>query len=309
MSFMIAIPTSIQIFCWIATIWTGKLDLRAPFLFVLGFFVVLTIGGLTGIMVGSVPLDLQVHDTQFVVAHLHYVLIGGAVFPLFGALYYWFPKLTGRMLSERIGRWQFWLFLVGVNVTFWPLHTLGLAGMPRRIYTYAEETGWGPLNLMSMLGATLVDVSVIFFVVNVVLTLWRAERAPDNPWGAGTLEWATPSPPPAFNFATIPVVTSREPLWHREEEGPTHVSGLSTEIREGLVTTVLDATPDVRYGYPEPTIWPFVGAVAVVAWLVWSIYSIQGFLWGMLLPAAAFVAWFWPRKDENDASVRWEKAP
>jgi cytochrome c oxidase subunit 1 len=309
MSFMIAIPTAMQIFCWIATLATGRLNLRVPLLFVLGFFFILVIGGLTGIILGSVPLDLQVHDTQFVVATLHYVLIGGAVFPLFGAIYYWFPKITGRMLSERIGHWHFWLMFVGVNVTFWPLHALGLAGMPRRIFTYAAETGWGSLNMVALLGATLVDLSALFFVFNVVRTLLKGERAPDDPWGAGTLEWATTSPPPAFNFVRIPVVASREPLWDRDREGPTHVSGLSAQVREGLVTTVRDAVPDVRYAYPDPAIWPFVGALAVVAWLVWSIYSIQGFLWGMLLPAAAFIAWFWPRERETKEYLPWEKSP
>jgi len=140
MSMMIAIPTAVQIFCWIATLWTGRINVRAPLLFVLGFFFILVLGGMTGIMVGSVPFDLQVHDSYFVVAHLHYVLLGGAVFPLFGAFFYWFPKFTGRMLGERLGRWQFWLFFVGFNVAFFPMHLLGLEGMPRRIYTYAAET-------------------------------------------------------------------------------------------------------------------------------------------------------------------------
>src|SRR5205807_4362065 len=136
-----------------ATLWGGRLDLKAPLLFILGFFFTLMIGGLTGIMLGSVPLDLQVHDTQFLVAHLHYVLIGGAVFPLFGAIYYWFPKVYGRMLSEKMGQWQFWLFFIGVNVTFFPLHQLGLEGMPRRIYTYLADSGWGTLSLVSIIGA------------------------------------------------------------------------------------------------------------------------------------------------------------
>jgi cytochrome c oxidase subunit I+III len=213
------------------------------------------------------------------------------------------------MMSERIGWWQFWLLFIGFNVTFWPLHLLGLAGMPRRIYTYAAETGWGNLNLVSTLGATLVDISMAFLVFNVLRGLLKGDRAPANPWGASSLEWATSSPPPAYNFVRLPVVASREPLWHREEEGPTHVSGLSTKIREGLVTTVLDALPDVRYGYPEPAIWPFVGAVMVVAWLIWSIWSVTGFFWGMLLPAAAFVAWFWPRRGETRRAVEWEKSP
>jgi cytochrome c oxidase subunit I+III len=309
MSFMIAIPTAVQIFCWIATLWTGRLNVRAPLLFVLGFFVILVLGGLTGIMVGAVPLDLQVHDTYFVVAHLHYVLIGGAVFPLFGAFFYWFPKFTGRMLSERLGRWQFWLFFVGFNVAFFPMHLLGLHGMPRRIYTYAAATGWGTLNLIATIGAGVVALSVLVFLINFALSLRKGEVAGDDPWGAGTLEWATRSPPPPFNFVALPVVSSREPLWVREGGAPVYVSGLSAQSREGLVTTVLDAIPDVRYAYPSPNIWPFIAAVTIGIWLIWSIFSPSGVLWGMIPPAIAFIAWYWPGKEETARERAREKRP
>src|SRR5205814_493573 len=156
----------------------------------------------------------------------------------------------GRVLDERLGWWQFWLFFVGFNVTFWPMHHLGLQGMPRRIYTYAAETGWDSLNALSAAGAVVVDFSMLLFVFNIARSLIARQRAPANPWGAPTLEWAVPSPPPAFNFVRLPVIASREPLWSSESSGPTHVSGLAAEDREGLVTTVLDAVPDVRYGYP-----------------------------------------------------------
>ena len=309
MSFMIAIPSAVQIFCWIATLATGRINLATPLLFILGFFFTLIIGGLTGIVLGSVPLDLQAHDTYFVVAHLHYVLIGGAVFPLFAAFYYWFPKVTGRLLSETLGRWQFWLFFIGFNVCFFPMHVLGLQGMPRRIYTYAAETGWGTLNMVSTIGAVIVDFSMLLFVLNVLLHFRSGQRATANPWGAPTLEWAMPSPPPPFNFVALPVVSSREPLWSRETGGPTHVSGLATEAREGLVTTVLDAVPDVRYSYPTPSIWPFVAALSVAFWLDWSIFSVQGALWGMIPPAIAFIGWFWPRKAETAQHMALEKRP
>ena len=310
MSFMIAIPTAVQLFCWIATLWTGRLNMRVPLLFVLGFFFILLIGGLSGIMVGSVPLDLQLHDTYFVVAHLHYVLLGGAVFPLFGVLYYWFPKMAGRMLDERLGRWQFWLFFAGFNVAFFPMHVLGLQGMPRRMYTYGAETGWGPLNLVATIGAGIIAISVLLFLVNVVLSLLRGELAAADPWGAGTLEWSTRSPPPAFNFVALPVVTSREPLWApRVAEVATHVSGLSAEDREGLVTTVLDATPDVRYAYPAPTVWPFVAAWGVFGWLFSSIFVDSGIWWGLIPPAIAFIGWYWPSNEETARQLVLQKRP
>jgi cytochrome c oxidase subunit 1 len=309
MSFMIAIPTAVQIFCWIATLWTGRLNPRVPLLYVLGFFAILVLGGLTGIMVGAVPFDLQVHDSYFVVAHLHYVLLGGAVFPLFGAFFYWFPKITGRVLDERLGRWQFWLFFIGFNVAFFPMHYLGLAGMPRRVYTYDADTGWGTLNLVATIGAVVIVLSMLLFVVNCVRSLAQGATSPDNPWGASTLEWATRSPPPAFNFVALPVVASREPLWAREADEPTHVSGLSTQVREGLVTTVLDALPDVRYSYPDPTVWPFVAALAVFAWLTWSNVTPSGMFYGLIPPAIAFIAWYWPKRKETAEELRQEKRP
>ena len=309
MSFMIAIPSAVQLFCWIATIAGGRLVLKTPMLFIAGFFATLMIGGLTGIMLGSVPLDLQVHDTYFVVAHLHYVLIGGALYPLFGAIYYWFPKVYGRMLDERLGRWQFWLLSIGLNLTFFPLHVLGLHGMPRRIYTYTADTGWGPLNFVSWVGAMIEDVSMALFVLNIVRALWKGRAAEPDPWGGATLEWAASSPPAAYNFERIPVVASAEPLWSPPASGPRWVTGLSTKLREGLVTTVLDALPDVRYLYPTPSPWPIVAAFTVGFWLVWSIFSNKGMLIGLLPPTIAFIAWYWPTKEEADAELEVEKRP
>jgi cytochrome c oxidase subunit I+III len=260
-SLIISLPTGLQIFCWLATIWGARVRFATAFLYVLGFFVTFIVGGLTGVMLASVPLDLQVHDTMFVVAHLHYVLIGGAVFPLIGGVYYWFPKVTGRLMSERAGRWSFWLLLIGFNVTFFPLHQLGLHGMPRRVYTYLEASGWGHLNLVATSGTALIAASLLVTLVNAARSRRRGVAAGDDPWGADTLEWATASPPPPGNFAGIPVVSSREPLWETDAARGV-VSGLAHERREVLVTTLVDASPDHRSPSPGPSIWPLLATVA-----------------------------------------------
>jgi cytochrome c oxidase subunit 1 len=307
-SMMIAIPTAVQIFCWIATLATGRLNFKTPLLFVLAFFFILLMGGLTGIMLASVPLDLQLHDTYFVVAHLHYVLIGGAVFPLFGVIYYWFPKFTGRLMSERLGRWNFWLFFIGFNVAFFPMHWLGLKGMPRRVYTYPADQGWDAMNLVATLGAVTIAISVLLFIINVWRSVRHGAPAGDNPWGASTLEWATTSPPPAANFVQLPVVHGREPLWEAWPN-PRFVTGLALNQREMLTTTVLDALPDHRVVFPVPTLWPFVGAVATTVLFVGSIFTPWAVVWGSIPVAAALTAWFWPKRNETRGHLALEKQP
>ncbi len=305
-SMMIAIPTGLQIFCWLATLWMGRIRLATPMLWVLGFFAVFTLGGLSGVMLASVPLNTQIHDTFFVVAHLHYVLIGGAVFPLFGAFYYWFPKITGRMLSERLGAWVCGLFFVGFNLTFFPMHVLGLHGMPRRIYTYDPAMGWTTLNVTASIGALIMACAVFLFIVDVWRALWlrATEPAVDNPWGASTLEWATSSPPPNSNFPQMHTVGGRDPLWENAPDQPL-VTGLREDVREALITHVLDAEPDHRYRCPEPSYWPFWTAIATTILFIWSIFTPWGVVYGAVPLFVTMVGWFWPKKPDEGGTPVW----
>jgi cytochrome c oxidase subunit 1 len=307
-SSIIAIPTGVQIFCWIATIWAGKPRFATPMLFIVGFIVTFVIGGLTGVMIASVPFDLQAHDTYFIVAHLHYVLLGGGLFPLFGAFYYWFPKITGRMLSEKIGKLNFWLFFIGVNVTFFPMHILGLEGMTRRIYTYMPETGWGPLNMLSSAGAVVIVLSVAVFLVNVFYSLRNGAVAGDNPWGAASLEWATQSPPPPYVFLHVPVCTSEHPLWDEAETRPV-VAGLRTDIRENLYTTLMDAEPDHRHDSPEPTIWPFITALGTGVMFITAIFTAWGLVIGLIVLLPPCIMWGWPVRKEQEKRLARETDP
>jgi cytochrome c oxidase subunit 1 len=292
-SMMIAIPSGAQIFCWIATLATGRPVLRTPLWWVLGFFFTFIMGGMTGIFVASVPVDLQLHDTYFVVAHFHYVLIGGAVFPLFGALTYWFPKVTGRMMSETLGQLSFWLFFIGFNVTFFPMHLVGIRGMPRRVYTYPANMGWTTLNQIESIGYILLFLSVLIFLWNVFSSRRDGELAGANPWQAGTLEWATSSPPPKYNFLHLPTVNGREALW---DAAPNQaiVVGLDEDARSFLTTRPLDAEPDAKDEFPGPTIWPFLAAVATTAAFIGSIFTPWGITIGAVPIAITMIGWFWP---------------
>jgi cytochrome c oxidase subunit I len=298
-SMLIAVPSGLQIFCWLATLWDGRPVYRTPLLFVLGFMAIFVLGGLTGVMAASVPIDMQVHDTYFVVAHFHYVLIGGAVFPLVGATYYWFPKITGRMLNETLGRWNFWLAFIGFNVAFFPMHILGLMGMPRRVYTYTPEMGWDNLNLLSSAGAVLFAASFALLIFNVIQSQRRGELAGANPWGASTLEWATSSPPPPYNFSRIPVVTHRDPLWVDGGNLPV-VAGLSVERREVLLSSIADAEPHTRESSPEPSIWPLLTAITTTIFFVGSIFTPWAVVWGTPPIAVTLIGWFWPTGSRED---------
>ena len=247
---LIAVPTGIKIFNWIATIWGGAVNLKTPMMFALGFVALFVIGGLSGVMHASPPVDQQQQDTYFVVAHLHYVLFGGSIMGLMGGIYYWFPKVTGRLLSEKLGQWHFWLMFIGMNVTFGPMHLVGIDGMPRRIYTYDESMGWEFLNQLETVGAFIIAFSVVIFLVNFFKSVRSGEVAGDDPWDGRTLEWAIPSPPPEYNFARIPVVHSNEPFWDQKHpelkhDVPVIAGGASEEAEESI-------------HMPNPSYWPIV---------------------------------------------------
>ncbi|MFP3547001.1 cytochrome c oxidase subunit I [Rhizobium sp. SIMBA_035] len=300
-SMAIAVPAGIQIFCWLATLWDGRPVFKTPMLFIIGFIITFVLGGLTGVMVASVPFDTQVHDTYFVVAHFHYVLVGGAVFPLLAAIYYWFPKFTGRMMSERVGRWVFGLIFTGFHLTFFPMHILGLVGMPRRIYTYQPEMPWAGLNLFVSLSSLILAAGFLLFFIDVVRSARSGAIAEENPWNASTLEWATTSPPTPNNFRRIPVVSDREPLWSGSSDLPV-VSGMRLDRRELIVSSVVRAEPEARESSPTNSIWPLIAAIATSIMLIWSMFSPWAVVWGSIPIAIALTGWFWPKGDPEDDS-------
>ncbi|HTL33566.1 MAG TPA: cytochrome c oxidase subunit I [Kofleriaceae bacterium] len=299
-SLLIAIPTGVQFFVWISTIWRGKIRYATPMLFVLAFFATFLIGGLTGVMLASVPLNLQVHDTFFVVAHLHYVLIAGSVFPLMGAIYYWFPKLTGRVMSERMGKVSVVLVFVGFNVTFFPQHILGLDGMPRRIFTYDAASGWGPLNMVSTIGAFVLGLGILLTVINALQALWRGPLAGADPWGGDGLEWTTSSPPPSYNFTHLPTVRERYANWtSRPLEQPV-IAGVRPDRTEVLATKILDAEPDSLHELPGHAIIPVLAALATGVMFITAIFTPWGFVVGGVLTGITLVAWAWPKPPHRE---------
>jgi cytochrome c oxidase subunit I+III len=275
-SYFIAIPSGIQVFAWIATIWEGRPRWSAPMWFVAGFFFIFVLGGITGIMVASAPWDLQAHDTFFVVAHFHYVLIGGVVFPMLAALHHWFPKMTGRLPSEWVGKVSCAVMFVGFNVTFFPQHWLGLQGMARRVYTYDAALGWGTSNLWSTIGSFVLAAGFVVFFANLAHARWWGRSSGPDPWRGDTLEWAMASPPRAHGHDVIPVVGSRSPQWETGDPGlPDDVVeavALTATAwqgrREVIRTSVLDARPQAIVSLPGPSYWPLISAIFLTVSIV-----------------------------------------
>jgi len=265
-SLIIVIPSAIQLFAWITTILTGTPDFKTPMLWIIGFIVFFIIGGLSGITLAAIPFDQQVHDSYYIVAHFHFVIFGAAVFPILGGMYYWFPKLTGRMYHEGWGKASFWMTFLGTLVTFFPMHILGLQGMPRRNYTYPSGLGWTLLNFLETVGSYVLAAGLVTIVANLAISVFKGERVGNDPWGGDTLEWATSSPPPPYNYAVIPTVSGPYAMWDREDR---ELDNRRLDRGEGLLelghetpaSTVQDAELDEVLSMPPHSPWPAVIAL------------------------------------------------
>jgi len=296
-SMAIAVPAAVQVFAWIATMWRGRVELNAPTLFIIGFLLVFVLGGLTGVMVAVVPFDWQVHDTYFIVAHLHYVLIGGLVFPMFAALYYWVPLLNGHRMSERMARWIFALVFGGMNIAFFPMHIMGLLGMPRRVYTYGSAMGWDGLNMISTVGALLLAAGVLLLTVDLLRTLCKSEQPPGNPWRASSLEWL---PQDEYATRSMPQVRSAEPLWRQPglaaqvEAGQHWLPGTVTGRRETLFTHWRHATIQHLLVLPGDSWLPFLCALGTAGFFLLLTVQQAMAAWCCGLVALATLAgWLW----------------
>lgn len=301
-SMAISIPSAVAVFAWIATIWVGRPVFKTPFLFFAGFVILFVIGGLSGVMVAAISLNWQLNETYFVVAHLHYVLLGINVFPVIGGIYYWFPKFTGRMMNEKLGKWNFWVMFIGFNIGFFPMHIAGLLGMPRRIYTYSSRMGWDSVNLITSIGSFILAIGILIFLINVIISLKRGEKASSNPWDAATLEWSMSSPPPPYNFAVIPAVASRHPLWEDRLEEGIRRSNLAEGYllikgHETLGTSPIDAKPLVIFKMPGDSYTPFFVGLFVSLLFLGLLLHWWSFT-GLMAVASCItlIIWMWPQK-------------
>jgi cytochrome c oxidase subunit I+III len=306
-SLMIGVASGVQVFAWIGTLWGTRPELKTPLLFVLGFVFVFVLGGMTGVMVAVMPFDLQVHDTFFLVAHFHYVLIGGVVFPIVAGLHYWLPKITGRLLNEKIGQWSFWFVFIGFNLAFFPMHIMGFMGMPRRVYTYRSELGLDGLNLLSTGGAFLLGAGFVLFFLNAIRSSRSGKPGGANPWKSDSIEWSVTSPPPVYSFAKLPAVSDRHPLW---EKGPgpsdhLYAAGAREAMeaepqnwRATLGTDSLNAAPESIQPLAMPSYQPFFAAIGLLIAFVGVL--VQAYILstvGIVFLIGSVVRWVWPHEN------------
>ena len=309
-SLVIVIPSAVQLFAWLTTLVTGTPRFATPLLWIVGFIVFFIVGGLSGIMFAAIPFDQQATDTYFVVAHFHFVIFGAAVFPLFGGMYYWFPKVTGRMYHEGVGKASFWLTFAGTAVTFFPMHVVGLLGMPRRNYTYPSGLGWGPYNLIESLGSYLLAAGLLLVMANLAVSRFRGAPAGNDPWGGDTLEWATTSPPPAYNFAVTPTVSSAYAAWDtedRERDARRLQRGERTldGSHETQATSVLDGDPEEILHMPAGSWLPILVAVVLAA--VFAMLLTQHFVVaGVFALGVAAVVAVWHLEEPEDPEPAFE---
>jgi cytochrome c oxidase subunit I len=304
-SMMVVIPSSIQIYAWTITVNLGRPDFRAPLMFIGGFIAFFVLGGLSGIMFAAIPFDQATTDTYFVVAHFHFIIFGAAVFPILGGMYYWFPKVTGRMYHEGVAKASFWLAFVGTALTFFPMHMLGLLGMTRRIYTYPNGMGWGAYNLSETIGAFILTAGLLMIFANLAYSRFRGPAAGPDPFGGGTLEWSTTSPPPHYNFPVIPVVRSAYPNWDPEDREADRARLRRGELvfdegHETPAATVVDAVPDEVLEMPSESPWPLVLSVCTAGLFVMLLvrhYVVAGVF--ALLALLVLAAWHWKEPEEE----------
>jgi cytochrome c oxidase subunit 1/cytochrome c oxidase subunit I+III len=299
---VITIPATVLTLIWLGSLYGSRLQITTASLFSLGFISMFVSGGVSGFFLAQPSIDIYLHATYFVVGHFHLVMGVAAIFGIFAATYFWFPKMSGRMMNERLGRWSFWINFFGFNLAFFPMHITGLLGMPRRVYTYSAHMGWGTLNMITTVGAFLLAVGILLFLINVAVSLRRGRPAGNNPWDAPTLEWATTSPPPPYNFVVIPTVASRHPLWEdrlQESEGRSavHTGPLLDHGREIVGTSAIDADPQAIVRMPGESILPLLlAAVLAVLFAALLLHAWWLLVGAMLTTGAVLIGWLWPAR-------------